>query len=828
MSDSNATDPAFRVITPGKANFMIWRVENFELKAIPQTNYGSFYKGDAYVVFSSGTSKTDMYVHFWVGEDCSLDEAGVAAFKAVECDDYVGGAATQRKETQNHESSQFLSYFREGLRYKDGGCASGFRHVDSEKFEPRLYRVKGKRYPRCTQMVIEWTSFNEGDSFVVDLGKLIFVWTGKESSRSETLKAMDFARKLRDDRGQQACPVVIESGQENSMTDDEKQLWEQFLPLSGRNIKSSSEAGEDEKFELKMTNQIKLYRCSDAGGTLTVTEAAVGPLKFEMLESKPKTGSMDVFIVDNCEAGVWVWVGRGASKTERRESMKNAMNFAKKKGYSANTSITRVVENGELSEFKMLFRNWPKPKYSGKTHTTGRIARSVQMKFDVGSMHENPSLASEFKMVDDGSGSVQIWRIEDFKKVPVDKKMFGQFFAGDSYIILYTYQVNNKDRHLIYYWLGRKATTDEKGSAALLTVELDDAYGGEPVQVRVVQGKEPPHFLAIFESKIIIFDGGKAGWSKEEKDQDIGESYLLRVAGTHKLNTKAVQVPLRASSLNSNDVFILKTKTALYIWSGKGCTGDEREMAKSAASCLTSRSPAINLEGHETEDFWKALGGREAYSNDKRLQEEKPEHPPVLYHCSNAKGYFSVERIPDFIQDDLVPEDVMILDTWDQVFIWIGDGANDEEKQKSKEVSVEYVESHPAGRDVDDVTFSTVKQGFEPPTFTGFFPTWDVNLWSGGKTYEELKAEFGQMKIGVQEVNANEVLNGSSDEGFYDVKKFSYAELSSGCPDGCRADQKEIYLTDEEFERVFKVSYSEFLTMQPWKQTQLKKRFKLF
>lgn len=173
------------------------------------------------------------------------------------------------------------------------------------------------------------------------------------------------------------------------------------------------------------------------------------------------------------------------------------------------------------------------------------------------------------------------------------------------------------------------------------------------------------------------------------------------------------------------------------------------------------------------------------------------------------------------------------------------------------------------------------------------------------------------------------MLNGSSDEGFYDVKKFSYAELSSGCPDGCRADQKEvgvvhvlvakdfrvllsqaggnlprvifrldtvnmthtcsstccyllnacslyhcatdprngsstkgifspvlivdlfdpvlfdcdtewfnssfnvfslfqIYLTDEEFERVFKVSYSEFLTMQPWKQTQLKKRFKLF
>jgi hypothetical protein len=36
------------------------------------------------------------------------------------------------------------------------------------------------------------------------------------------------------------------------------------------------------------------------------------------------------------------------------------------------------------------------------------VARSVQMKFDVTAMHENPAMASEFKMVDDGSGSVQV------------------------------------------------------------------------------------------------------------------------------------------------------------------------------------------------------------------------------------------------------------------------------------------------------------------------------------------------------------------------------------------------------------------------------------
>jgi hypothetical protein len=41
-------------------------------------------------------------------------------------------------------------------------------------------------------------------------------------------------------------------------------------------------------------------------------------------------------------------------------------------------------------------------------------------------------------------------------------------------------------------------------------VELDDELGGVAVQVRVVQGKEPAHFLSIFSGRMIILHGGKA------------------------------------------------------------------------------------------------------------------------------------------------------------------------------------------------------------------------------------------------------------------------------------------------------------------------------
>lgn len=44
---------------------------------------------------------------------------------------------------------------------------------------------------------------------------------------------------------------------------------------------------------------------------------------------------------------------------------------------------------------------------------------------------------------------------------------------------------------------------------------------------------------------------------------------LFQVKGTSELNTKATEVQARASSLNSNDVFLLKADSKCYLWYGK-------------------------------------------------------------------------------------------------------------------------------------------------------------------------------------------------------------------------------------------------------------------
>lgn len=53
---------------------------------------------------------------------------------------------------------------------------------------------------------------------------------------------------------------------------------------------------------------------------------------------------------------------------------------------------------------------------------------------------------------------------------------------------------------------GLHASKDEVTACAYQAVNVDNRYKGAPVQVRVVMGKEPRHFLAIFKGKLIIFE----------------------------------------------------------------------------------------------------------------------------------------------------------------------------------------------------------------------------------------------------------------------------------------------------------------------------------
>ena len=51
------------------------------------------------------------------------------------------------------------------------------------------------------------------------------------------------------------------------------------------------------------------------------------------------------------------------------------------------------------------------------------------------------------------------------------------------------------------------------------------------------------------------------------------------------------------------------------------------------------------------------------------------------------------------------------------------------ERVNSQSLAVEYLRTDPSGRS-PDTPIVLIKQGFEPPNFTGFFGFWDNDLWN--------------------------------------------------------------------------------------------------
>ncbi|TNM92619.1 hypothetical protein fugu_018021 [Takifugu bimaculatus] len=701
------------------AGLQVWRVENLELVPVPQSLHGSFYSGDAYVILNTIRQRESFFyhLHYWLGRECSQDESASAAIYTVQLDDHFGGKPIQYRELQGAESTTFTSYFKEGITYKTGGVASGFHHVvTNELAAQRLLHIKGRRVVRATQVPLSWASFNTGDCFIVDLGDKIYQWCGSKCNKFERLKAAQVARGIRDnERNARAELLVVEDGGEPS------QLTE---VLGVKPELPQSDEADDTEADLHNRKMAKLYMVSDASGSMKVTL-----VREENPFHQTDLLSDECFILDHGKNKMlFVWKGHNANFDERKKAMRTAEDFIKDMNYSQNTQIQILPEGGETPMFKQFFLNWRDKDQSegfGKVFVTEKIAKIQKVKFDASRLHESQHMAAQYNMVDDGSGETQIWRVESSGRVPVEPKNFGHFYGGDCYIILYTYSKGQ----IIYTWQGSSCSTDELTASAFLTVDLDRSLGGSAVQVRVCQGKEPPHLLSLFKSNPLIVY--KSGTSRLGIHSPPSQIRLFQVRRNLGSITRIYEVAAAAASLNSNDAFLLKMRDGRgYLWVGKGASEEERKGAEYMSEELKCSSSSVIAEGREPAEFWAELGGKSEYQSSQGLETQTMTHPVRLFGCSNKTGRFMIEEVPgEFTQGDLAEDDVMLLDVWDQVFVWIGKDANDVEKAESVRCANEYIHTDPSGRD-QHTPVVLVKQGYEPPTFTGWFLAWDPFHWT--------------------------------------------------------------------------------------------------
>ena len=520
-----------------KPGVEVWRIE--ALKPVKQSTVdGKFYSGDSYIVLHTWEQKgaTYMNVHFWIGSESSRDEAGAAALLTVELDQFLGDLPTQFRETQGSESNEFLQLFKNGVQYLDGGVDSAFNKVDRDAYTTRLLHVKGgKRNVRVMSVPVEVASLNDGDVFILDTGKVLYQWNGKHASRMEKAKALDVTLAIRSEEHGGKSQVVALGDAEDATESSSSALKAFFAELgcddvakAKAKIKSAAEGGDDDDAVAAGAAVVRLYHASDESGTLNTTEVTDRPLMKDALKTE------DVFVL---VAGgvVYAWVGKKASPGERKGAMTTAVKFVEVNGLPPNAPVKIVKEGTEPALFKQAFHQWNKP--SPPPHGgSGGGGSSMQKKkperkraeVDAAALAGGRGGGEAESMVDDGSGELKIWRVENFARVPVAREKYGQFYAGDSYVLLYTY--DGGKQHVIYFWQGRDSTADEKGASALLSKELDDSLGGQAAQVRVAMGKEPGHFRRLFKGRMVVHSGGKAGAFKNRAEVREGGRGLYRAA----------------------------------------------------------------------------------------------------------------------------------------------------------------------------------------------------------------------------------------------------------------------------------------------------------
>lgn len=359
--------------------------------------------------------------------------------------------------------------------------------------------------------------------------------------------------------------------------------------------------------------------------------------------------------------------------------------------------------------------------------------------------------AAEIEVDWEGAGTkegIQIWRIENHRADPNNDNsaefginpwptsQYGQFYSGDSYIVLQTTKEEGGEQFLydIYFWIGKESSQDEYSVAAYKTVELDDLFNDAPVQHREVQHHESGAFLKCFENRTIQYlDGGMAsGFRHVEAGSPSTLSNKPKLYLVKKVNrvTKSIQIPIHGSDdapggLNHADAFVLDCNDKVYTWFGDTCSPFEKNKAAQVAHNITKsrNGEAILVEDVGDDDsqdedaiaFWDVIGcKRDDLPQDTKYSIDNdgdsfPNQATKLSVLSDQDSFIKVEERPASMEN-LVTDDVCLVDTGKTIFVWIGKGSSLREQAQAMILAQKYITNHQRGK---NTTIVRVLEGQE-------------------------------------------------------------------------------------------------------------------